>query len=284
MDYVLLYFCWLISLLLIFPSVELYWAISFWFAEIIIWAWAEFFHLSEKNSRDKPSNMIEIHIQIHTKFAIVADDIAVAMANITKIIPSVDIHHRNGIVSLFCIQKNINIPPLISARKANSQTINLPTKLASLDHIRTNPSIKTKIPITNRKEIYEVSLFFIEFIIAEIPENINAIHNKMFIQLQNPHGLKTVRNPQIIKTTATHSNSQEDRPFIEHIISKLNTNYIIIFLKKSNISSYCFLLAINPKVFTMNHWWKIRFLFSLTLKICDDNIRNDGFNTSILER
>ena len=127
--------------------------ISCWLVWVIIWVWREFHHLIAKNSRDIQSNIIEIQIQIQTNFAIFAEEIAVSIASIINITPRAAIPHHNGIVSLFCTPKNMSIPHLISAHKANIQTISLPTKLASLHHISTNPSMIAKIPMINRKEI-----------------------------------------------------------------------------------------------------------------------------------
>ena len=98
--------------------------------------------------------MIDIQIQIHTRLAIPADEIAVSMANNTNIHPKIQIHHRKGKLSLFCIQKNINIPHLIKAHNANIHTINFQTKLASREQISTIQSIRINIHTTNKKEIY----------------------------------------------------------------------------------------------------------------------------------
>ena len=131
-----------------------HWEISFWSAWEIIWVWMfwAFHHFIAKNNIDNPSNMIDIQIKIHTKFAIAAEETAVNIANKTNIHPSVDIHHHKGKVSLFWIPKNINIHHLTKAHKANIQIISLPTKFASLAHASINQRIIPKIHITNRKD------------------------------------------------------------------------------------------------------------------------------------
>ncbi len=125
----------------------------------MIWVCKEFHHLTKKNSNDNQSNIIDIQIQMPTKLAIPADEIAVNMASNTNIPPRKDIPRRRGIFSLFCIQKNINIHHLINAHNANIQIISFPTKLASLATIRANHKIIHKIPITKRNDIYGVPLF-----------------------------------------------------------------------------------------------------------------------------
>ena len=131
-------------------------AISFSFACDITWAWIVWMlpHFKKKNNREIPSNIIDIQIQIHTKLAILADDMAVNIANNTSIHHRRDIHRHNGIFSLFWIQKNINIPHLINAHIANIQTISFHTKLTSLAQISNIHRIITKIHIMNKNEIY----------------------------------------------------------------------------------------------------------------------------------
>ena len=158
--------------------------------------------------------MIDIPIKIHTKFAIAAEEIAVNIANKTNIHPSADIHHQSDVVFLFCIQKNINIPHLIKAHKANIHIISLPTKLASFAHISINHRITTKIPIAKRNDTYCVCLFFIALMMDEIPEKIKDIHSKMFTIHQNFHGLNAVKNQKDISKIANHNNNQEGHPFI----------------------------------------------------------------------
>ena len=92
-------------------------------------------------------------MKIHIKFAIAPEAMAVNIANNTNIHPSVDIHHHKGSFSLFCIQKNINIPHLIKAHNANIQIISFPTRLASLPHISINQRIIPRIPIANKNDM-----------------------------------------------------------------------------------------------------------------------------------
>ena len=83
-----------------------------------------------------------------------AEAIAVSMANNTKVHPRIQIPRHNGIFSLFCIQKNINIHHLINAHNANIQTISFPTKFASLAQTSIIQSIKINIQTTNKKDMY----------------------------------------------------------------------------------------------------------------------------------
>lgn len=200
-----------------------HWAISFWLDCVIIWVWVELFHLKAKNNKDNPSNIIDIPIKIHTRFAIVAEEIAVNIANNTNIQPKPDIPHRNEVIFLFCIQKNINIPHLTKAHKANIHIISLPTKLASLAHISINQRITTKIPIAKRNDTYWECLFFIALMIDEIPEKIRDIHNKIFTIHQNFQGLKVVKNQKAINKMANHNNNPEGHPFIFLNFIQINT-------------------------------------------------------------
>ena len=111
-------------------------------------------HLRAKNNKESPSNMIDIPIHIHTRLAIPAEEIAVNIASKINTHHNIHIHRRKGKFSLFCIQKNINIPHLINAHNANIHTISFHTRLTSLDHISIIQSITANIPITNKKEIY----------------------------------------------------------------------------------------------------------------------------------
>ena len=63
-----------------------HWDISFWLDCVIICTCVDCFplHLIAKNNKDNQSNIMEIHIQIHTKFTIIEDEIAVIIDNITK--------------------------------------------------------------------------------------------------------------------------------------------------------------------------------------------------------
>jgi hypothetical protein len=115
---------------------------------------------------------------------------------------------------LFCIQKNISIPHLINAHNANIHIINFPTKLASRAHTSINQRITTKIPIANKNDTYGVFVFFIAFVMDDIPEKIKAIHNRIFMIHQNFQGLNAVKNQNIINKTANHNKNQEGRPFI----------------------------------------------------------------------
>ena len=110
--------------------------------------------MREKNNSESQSNIIDIPIQIHTRLAIHAEDTNVTMDNTINTIPIIHIHHHKGIFSLFCIQKNISIPHLISAHKANIHTISLPTRFTSLAHTNIIQSIKISIHITNKNDIY----------------------------------------------------------------------------------------------------------------------------------
>jgi hypothetical protein len=93
-------------------------------------------------------------MQIQTKLAIPADEIAVNIANNTNTHHRIDIHHHRGIVSLFWNQKNISIPHLIKAQRANIQTINFHTKLASFAHMSKIQRITASIHIINKNEMY----------------------------------------------------------------------------------------------------------------------------------
>jgi hypothetical protein len=113
-----------------------------------------FHHLRAKKSKDAPSKIIEIQIQIHTRLAILAEEMAVNIASKTNTHPRTDIHRRSGIVPLFCIQKKISTPHLMNAHKANIQTISLHTKFISFAHISIIQRMRIRIPITNRKDIF----------------------------------------------------------------------------------------------------------------------------------
>ena len=113
-----------------------------------------FHHLRAKKSKDAPSKIIEIQIQIQTKLAILAEEIAVNIARKTNNHPRVDIHRHKGVVHLFCIQKKISIHHLMKAHKANIQTISLHTKFTSFAHISIIQRMRIRIPITNRKDIF----------------------------------------------------------------------------------------------------------------------------------
>lgn len=141
-----------------------------------------------KKSKDAPSKIIEIQIQIHTRLAILAEEMAVNIASKTNIHPRVDIHRRSGIVPLFCIQKKISTPHLMNAHKANIHIISLPTKFTSFAHISMIHRITTKIPIMNRNDMCCVLGFLIALKIAEIPQKSKIIHNETFIIHQNFHG------------------------------------------------------------------------------------------------
>ncbi len=193
------------------------------------------------NNKDNPSNIIDIQIKIHTKFAIAAEEIAVNIANNTSIQPRADIHPQKDVTFLFCIQKNISMPHLIKAHNANIHIISLPTKLASLAPISINQRITTKIPIAKRDDTYWVCLFLIAVMIEEIPEKIRAIHSRIFTIHQNFQGLKAVKNQKTINKIANHNNNPECHPFILFKFIQLNTqNCIIFLLKKSNTSPSLF--------------------------------------------
>ena len=68
----------------------------------------------------------------------------------------------------------------------------------------------------------------------------------------------------------------------------LNSNNNQTFNTNLNVSWICDFIAFYLQLEQKFLQWTIgeifRFLFLLTLKICDDDVRNDGFNTSILER
>ena len=91
-------------------------------------------------------------------------------------------------------------------------------------------------------------MFFIAFIIADIPENINDIHNKIFIIHQNFQGLKTVKNPNNINKIAIHNNNRDGRFFIlKFHPNKIHEICIIILLRKSNIPFLAFYLQFIQK-------------------------------------
>ena len=171
------------------------------------------FHLREKNNKETPSNINEIQIHIPTKLAMLAEEMAVKIANNINIHHKIDIHHHKGIFSLFWIQKNINIPHLIKAHNANIHTISFPTKFTSFAHINKHQSITARIQITNKNEIYWVLLFFIALIIADNQENINDIPNKILTIPQNFEGLSIVIIPHIIINIASHNINRQDRSF-----------------------------------------------------------------------
>ncbi len=191
-----------------------HWAISFWDDCVINWVWIELFHFKAKNNKDNQSNMIDIPIKIHTRFAIAVEEIAVNTANSINIHPRADIPHRNDVVFLFCIQKNINIPHLTKAHNANIHIISLPTKFASFAHISINQRMATKIPIAKRNDTYWVCLFFIALMIDETPEKIRDIPNKTFTIHQNFQGLKAVKNQKATNKTENHNNNPEGHLFI----------------------------------------------------------------------
>lgn len=194
------------------------WAISFWFAWSIISAWIDLvpLDLNTKNNNDNQSNIIEIQIHIHTKFARLSvshEDIAVVMDNITSMIHNVNIAHRNGWVSLFWIQKNSNMHHLMNAHSANIHIINVPIKLLSRANTSMNPRINMSIQIINNIVTYCVCWFFIALIIADIQEKIKAIQSNIFIILQKIQGLNTVTNQHMVIIIANHSNNRNDRSF-----------------------------------------------------------------------
>lgn len=159
------------------------------------------------------------------------------MDNTINTIPIIHIHHHKGIFSLFCIQKNINIPHLISAHKANIHTISLPTRFTSLAHTNIIQSIKISIHITNKNDIYWAFWLLMALIIADNPEKIKDIHSRIFIHFQNPEGWRIVKIPHIISNTANQSITQSGHHFF---ISKSTLkykvkNYITISHKKSMI-------------------------------------------------
>ena len=204
--------------------------ISFLLAWLTIWTctlWE--FHLRAKNRRENPSNIIEIQIHIHANFAAFAEDIAVAIARITNIHPSKVIAHRKVWFSFVCNQLKINIIHLINAHKANIHIISFPIKFVSRENISINHNIVINAQIANNSQTDCISLFLMEFIIAEIPENKREIHNKIFKNLQKADGLKTVTNPHTITRIAKPSISRKYRSFF--IARNLGNKYKLVKYK-----------------------------------------------------
>ena len=60
--------------------------------------------------------------------------------------------------------------------------------------------------------------FLIAFAIDDIHEKIKDIHSKIFIQFQNPHGLRIVRIPSNISKIANQNINQDDQSLFIFLI------------------------------------------------------------------
>ena len=190
-----------------------HWAISFCSAWVIIWACVvcTLPHLKAKNSNEIPSNMIEIHIQTHAKFVAFLDT-AVIIAKNTNIHHNNIIAHQNVWVSLFCIEKKINISNLISAQRANIHIVSLPIN-SDPENINKNQSNVIRTHIANNIDINLTCWFFIELITADIHEKTKNIHKIISKNFQNTPGAQTVIIQQTINVAANHNITQRGHSF-----------------------------------------------------------------------